>query len=132
MEVKTETILSLSRLADTIGNVNITQYQIIYDTQVPTLKSTLPAANQTVSTLSEVVIKLDETTSGIDFSQSNFRLTRNEGGNQVDVPVNISSNGTDTITLTLLQEIAVDGSDDGTYTIEITPSDRAGNMGASC
>ena len=119
------------KAVDTIGNVNITQYQIIYDTQVPTLKSTLPAANQTVSTLSEVVVKLDETTSGIDFAQSNFRLTRNEGGNQVDVPVNISSNGTDTITLTLLQEIAIDGSDDGTYTIEITPSDRAGNMGAA-
>ena len=118
------------KAVDAIGNSQVTKYQIIYDTQVPTLKSTVPTANQTVSSLSEVVVRLNEATSGIDFAQSSFRLIRNEGDNQVEVPVNTASNGTDTITLTLLEQIAVDGSDDGTYTIEITPSDRAGNMGA--
>ena len=47
-----------------------------------------------------------------------------------EVPVNIQTNGTDTATLTPLQPIALDGSDDGTYTIEITPTDLAGNSGA--
>ena len=35
-----------------------------------------------------------------------------------DVPVNVTSNGIDTATLTLTKPIALDGSDDGTYTIE--------------
>ena len=118
------------KAADALGNTNTIDYRLIYDTQVPTLTSTVPAANQTVSSLTEVVIRLNEETSGIDFAQSNYRLTRDIGENQVEVPVNISSNGTDTVTLTLLQQIALDGSDDGTYTIEVTPADNAGNVGA--
>ena len=115
---------------DSLGNTKSYTYQIIYDTQLPTLNTTVPAANQTVSNLSEVTIKLNETTSGIDFGRSTFRLIRSAGGNQVEIPVNISNNGTDTATLTLLQLIALDGSDDGTYTIEVTPTDLAGNTGA--
>ena len=118
------------KAADALGNFNTINYRLIYDTQVPTLTSTVPAVNQTVSSLTEVVIKLNEEMSGIDFVQSNYRLTRDIGENQVEVPVNISSNGTDTVTLTLLQQIALDGSDDGTYTIEVTPADNAGNVGA--
>ena len=45
--------------------------------------------------------------------------------------MNIASNGTDTVTLTLTDPIALDGSDDGTYTIEVTPTDRAGNTGTT-
>ena len=116
--------------ADTLGNNKTYNFHLIYDTQVPTLVSTVPAANQSVKDLSEVVVKLNETTSGIDFVQSAFVLKRITGENQVEVPVNISSNGTDTATLTLLQPIALDGSDDGTYIIEVTPTDRAGNIGS--
>ena len=43
--------------------------------------------------------------------------------------MNVTSNGIDTATLTLTKPMALDGSDDGTYTIEITPIDRAGNTG---
>ncbi len=118
------------RATDSLGNTKTYTYRIIYDTQVPTLGTTVPAANQTVSNLSEVVVKLNEVTSGIDFVQSTFRLNRGVGENQVEVPVNISSNGADTATLSLLQPIALDGSDDGTYTIEVTPTDLAGNIGA--
>ena len=110
---------------DTAGNTKTYNYQLIYDTQVPTLVSTTPASNETVSALSQVQVKLEEVTSGIDFDQSLFRLTRDG----VDVPVNVTSNGIDTATLTLTKPIALDGSDDGTYTIEITPIDRAGNTG---
>ncbi len=119
------------KAADALGNFEIHQFEFIYDTQVPTLTSTVPAANQTVSNLTEVVIRLNETTSGIDFVQSAFSLKRSLGESQVEVPVDISSNGIDTATLTLLQPIASDGSDDGTYIIEVTPTDRTGNIGAA-
>ena len=129
---------------DTLGNTETYKYQFVYDTQLPTLVSTVPAANTTVSELSQVEIELDEATSGIDFIQSTFELTRgtfeltrDADGNQVnvpvkvDVPVNITSNGTDAATLTLAEPIALDGSDDGTYTIEISPMDLAGNVGVT-
>ena len=116
------------RATDTLGNTRTYSYEFIYDTQSPTLLSTVPAANETVSSLSQVEVKLDEKTSGIDFIESNFRLTH--GG--IEVPVDVTSSGTDTATLTLAKLIALDGSDDGTYTIEVTPTDRAGNTGVTC
>ena len=117
---------------DTAGNTKTYDYQIVYDTQFPTLVSTTPASNETVSALSQVEVKLDEKTSGIDFVQSTFRLTRfdetaSPDESQVDVPVNVNSNGIDTATLTLTRPIALDGSDDGTYAITVTPVDLAGN-----
>ena len=120
---------------DTAGNTKIYDYQIVYDTQRPTLVSTTPASNETVSALSEVEVKLDEKTSGIDFVQDSFRLWKGKAADVLQdqptearvVPVNVNSNGMDTVTLTLLKPIALDGSDDGTYTIEVTPTDRAGN-----
>ena len=121
--------------ADILGNTKIYNYRLIYDTQPPTLVSTIPAANATVSELSQVEVKLNEKTSGIDFGIDfidSIQLTRRGvGEEQVDmpVPVNITSNGTDTITLTLTEPIALDGSDDGTYKIKITPTDRARNSG---
>ena len=108
---------------DAAGNTKPYNYQLIYDTQLPTLVSTTPASNETVSELSQVQVKLDEVTSGIDFVRSSFQLTRDG----VLVPVNVTSNGIDTATLTLTKPIALDGSDDGTYAIEVTPIDRAGN-----
>ena len=124
---------------DTAGNTKIYDYQIVYDTQRPTLVSTTPASNETVSALSQVEVKLDEKTSGIDFVQSNdFQLWKGRATDVLEdatreqpvaraVPVNIASNGMDTVTLTLLKPIALDGSDDGAYTIKVTPTDRAGN-----
>ena len=116
---------------DTLGNTETYNYYLIYDTQLPTLVSTTPTTNETVSNLSQVEVVLDEKTSGIDFIQSTFRLTRSIDGTQVDVPVNVTRNGTNTAMLTLAQPIALDGSDDGTYTIEITPTDLAGNRGVT-
>ena len=116
--------------ADTAGNTRTYNYQLIYDTQLPTLVSTTPASNETVSELSQVQVKLDEVTSGIDFVLSSFQLTRFDettGEDGVLVPVNVTSNGIDTATLTLTKPIALDGSDDGTYAIEVTPIDRASN-----
>ena len=103
------------------------EFSIVLDTQIPALISTVPAPNETVSELSQIEVKLSELTSGIDFLQSAFQLTRGD----VDVPVNITSNGTDTVTLTLAEPIALDGSDDGTYAIKVSPTDRAGNTGVA-
>ena len=116
---------------DTLGNTETYRYQFVYDTQLPTLVSTVPTTNETVSELSQVEVVLDETTSGIDFIQSTFRLTHDVDGNTVEVPVNVTSNGTDAATLTLAEPVALDGSDDGTYTIEISPTDLAGNVGVT-
>ena len=112
---------------DVAGNTKAYNYQLIYDTQVPTLVSTIPASNVTVSELSQVQVKLNEETSGIDFVQSTFQLKLGENY----VPVNVTSNGIDTATLTLTEPIALDGSDDGTYAIEVTATDRSGNRGAA-
>ena len=119
------------QVADTLGNINTETFLFLYDTQLPTLVTTFPAANETVDNLSQIQIVLNEVTSGIDFIQSSFRLTRDVGGTQVEVPVNITNNGMDTATLTVLELIALDGSDDGTYAIEVTPTDYAGNVGAT-
>ena len=116
---------------DTLGNTTTYNYHFVYDTQVPALVSTVPAANTTVSELSQVRVLLNEATSGIDFIQSTFRLTRDVNGEAVEVPVNLTSQGIDAATLTLAQPIALDGSDDGTYTIEISPMDLAGNVGVT-
>ena len=124
---------------DILGNTKTYNYRLIYDTQLPTLISTTPAANETVSELSQVEMKLDEATSGIGFIErteppvelTRFDATVGENGGYVPVNVNITSNGRDTITLTLTEPIALDGSDDGTYRIEITPTDRAGNGGTT-
>ncbi len=119
------------QFADTIGNMDRETFLLLYDTQLPTVVSTTPAANEIVENLSQIQVVLNEVASGIDFTQSSFRLTREIGGTQIEVPVNITNNGTDTATLTVLEPIALDGSDDGTYAIEIIPTDRAGNVGAT-
>ena len=115
------------RATDIAGNTKTYDYQLIYDTQVPTLVSTTPASNETVSALSQVQVKLDEKTSGIDFVGSTFQLTREGADAPVPVSVNVTSNGRDAATLTLTNPIALDGSDDGVYTIAVTPVDLAGN-----
>ena len=114
-------------VADRLGNTESEDFQLIYDTQIPTLVSTVPASNETVSSLTQVQVNLKEATSGIDFVQSTFRLTHNDE----EVPINVTSNGTENATLTVLAPFAVDGSDDGPYVIEVTPRDRAGNQGAT-
>ena len=116
---------------DTLGNTETYRYQFVYDTQFPALVSTVPAANTNVSELSQVEVRLNDATSGIDFVQSTFTLTRDVNGTAVNVPVNITTNGTTAATLILAKPIALDGSDDGTYTIEITPMDLAGNVGVT-
>ena len=112
---------------DNTGNAHTTDAVLSYDTQAPALVSTTPGDNETVSSLSEVSVRLNDATSGIDFSSTTVRLLQE--GNEMGVDA--SDNGQDTVTLTLAKPLTTDGSDDGEYSIEITPADRAGNIGTA-
>ncbi len=113
------------RLADKAGNIQAKSFDIAYDTQVPAIISTIPTENETVSSLSQVSVVLN-TISGIDFSASMVRLLRADGS---EVNTQAHDNGRDTVSLALAQSLAIDGSEDGAYTIEITPVDGANNAG---
>ena len=112
---------------DNTGNAQTTDAVLSYDTQAPALVSTTPGDNETVSSLSEVSVRINDATSGIDFSSTTVRLLQE--GNEMGVDA--SDNGQDTVTLTLAKPLTTDGSDDGEYSIEITPADRAGNIGTA-
>jgi len=115
------------RLTDKAGNTQTEVFDIVYDTQVPTIVSTTPAENEIISSLSQVSILLEDSESGIDFSNTAVRLLRS--GNEVRV--DDRHNGTDTVSLTLPEPLAIDGSEEDEYVIEITPVDRANNAGAT-
>ncbi|RKU07318.1 hypothetical protein C6502_18790 [Candidatus Poribacteria bacterium] len=115
------------RSTDKAGNTQTENFDIVYDTQVPTIVSTTPAENETVSSLSQVSILLADAESGIDFSITTVRLLRDGS----EVRADDRHNGKDTVSLTLPEPLAIDGSGDGEYIIEITPVDRANNAGAT-
>ena len=115
------------RSTDKASNTQTESFDIVYDTQVPTIVSTTPAENETISSFSQVSIFLDDPESGIDFSTTAVRLLRDGS----EVRVDDRHNGKDTVYLTLPEPLAIDGSEDGEYIIEITPVDRANNAGAT-
>ena len=115
------------RSTDKAGNTQTEDFDIVYDTQVPIIISTTPAENETVSSLSQVSILLDDPESGIDFSITDVKLLRDGS----EVRTDDRHNGKDTVSLTLPEPLAIDGSGDGEYIIEITPVDRANNAGAT-
>ncbi len=112
---------------DKAGNTETENFDIVYDTQVPAIVSTTPAENETVSSLSQVSVVLNAV-SGVDFSATSVKLLRADGS---EVNTQVHDNGRDTVSLTLAQSLAIDGSEDGEYTIEITPVDGADNAGAT-
>ncbi|MCH8290105.1 Ig-like domain repeat protein [Candidatus Poribacteria bacterium] len=109
---------------DLAGNSQTRQFNFIYDTQVPVVVTTAPAQNETISALSSVTVVLSDSTSTVDFGATSVRLLK-QGA---EIPTDISNNGADTIILTLSKPLATDGSDNDEYTIEIIPTDRAGNQ----
>ena len=113
------------RLTDKAGNTQSEYFDIAYDTQVPAVVSTTPTENETVSSLSQVSVVLNAS-SGIDFSASVVRFLRADGS---EVNTQVHDNNRDTVSLALAQPLAIDGSEDGAYTIEITPVDGANNAG---
>ena len=114
-------------LIDRAGNADSFQFTFSYDTQVPAILKTTPAENETVSALTHVAVLLSDPTSGVDFTTSTVSLLRDG----VEIPANIRDDGDSLITLTLATPLATDGTDDGAYTLEIIPSDRAANTGVT-
>ena len=115
------------RLTDKAGNTQTENFEFAYDTQVPAIVSTTPAENETVSSLSQVSVVLNAG-SGVSFSATGVRLLRADGS---EVNTGAHDNGRDIVSLTLAQSLAIDGSEDGEYTVEITPVDGANNAGAT-
>ena len=108
---------------DVAGNTDTSQVDLIYDTETPTIVSTTPERDATVTTLSQVTLVMDDRMSGVDFANTILKLVRDN----VEIRATSSNNGKDTAVLTLSNSLATDGSDDGEYRIEITTADRAGN-----
>ena len=111
---------------DLVGQ-NFTQdFALTFDTQLPNVVQTTPAAGARVSRLGTITVEFTSDLSGIDFSTAQVRLLDPNG---MPVGTNQSDNGADIITLRVqeLQASAIEG----VYVIEITPADRAGNVADS-
>jgi hypothetical protein len=115
------------KAADKAGNTFSQIFSFTFDSQIPTIVSTTPAKNSTVHSLSQVSVILDDTLSGIDFVNTVARLLDKNGA---PIGATMKNNGVNTITLNFTER-KTDGSQDGIYTIEITPADRAGNIAGS-
>ncbi|HIE27368.1 TPA: hypothetical protein EYP66_08795, partial [Candidatus Poribacteria bacterium] len=112
---------------DKAGTTNTETSNIVFDSQVPTIVSTTPSKDSKVSTLSQIQVKLSDAISGVDTFNTQVRLLNPNGA---DIGATKTDNGIDTITLDF-DALKEDGSQDGIYTIEVTPADRAGNIGSS-
>jgi len=120
--------LSVSAV-DKAGNVTNKDIKFIYGVSVPKVVSTtpvtVPATKAYVRTqIKEVRAVLNETgTSGIDLSStgSTIKLTGPRG----DVPGILTNDSKTTLIFTLTKPLAVDGSEDGSYTISVTPVNSA-------
>jgi len=114
---------------DKAGNSTLINIKFIYGVSVPKVVSTepvtMPITKAYVRTqIKEVRAVLNETgTSGIDLSStgSTIKLTGPRG----DVPGIQANDAKNTLIFTLTKPLNVDGSDDGTYTISVTPVNAA-------
>ena len=108
---------------DVAGNTGTSQVNLIYDTETPTVVSTTPERDATVTAMSQVTLVTDDRMSGVDFANTILKLVRDN----IEIHATSSNNGKDTAVLTLSNPLETDGSNDGEYRIEITTVDRAGN-----
>ena len=114
-------------VTDNVGNQNAKTTHFVFDSQIPTIVSTTPAANAKVNALNQVVVKLADATSSVDLADTQIQLLAPNG---TPVGATATHDGADTITLKF-DALKMDGSQDGTYTIEVTPKDIAGNIAGS-
>ena len=112
-------------LVDKSGNAFAVEHQIVYDTQAPTLVSTVPADGALLTEdITQIQVTLnDEGGSGIDWSMTTIILV-NPSGQQI--AGELVSNGTTTLTLSTNQLV-----EDGRYLIRVQAADRAGNGGVT-
>ncbi|MGQ9608576.1 MAG: Ig-like domain-containing protein [bacterium] len=115
---------------DKAGNSMPVSIRFVYGISIPKVVSTVPVTAPAEKAYTNVQIKevkavLSETgTSGIDFSPtgSTIKLFGPKGN---EMPGIQSNNGKDTLIFTLTKPLSIDGSDDGEYTISVTPANSA-------
>ncbi|MCY4401191.1 MAG: Ig-like domain-containing protein, partial [Candidatus Poribacteria bacterium] len=107
--------------SDKAGNILSINHPIVYDTQAPTLVSTVPAHGaQLTEDVTQIEIVLDDKgESGIDWSRTTVTLVNPDG---VEISGELTSNGKTQMTLTTNQLVA-----DGMYIMRVQAIDRAGN-----
>ena len=106
---------------DKAGNVLDVEHPIVYDTQAPTLVSTVPDDGALLTEdVTEIQVNLnDEGESGIDWTRTKVTLVNPDG---VEISGELTSNGKTQLTLKTNQLVA-----DGRYIIRVQAIDRAGN-----
>ena len=107
---------------DKTGGTTAFSSTLLYDTLSPSVIATSPAANDVFyEGISQATVQFDDGDgSGVDMEQTEVSLQGPDGQIEADK----SDNGKDTMTLTFSEL-----TDSGNYTIEISPRDRAGNVG---
>ncbi len=125
------------RAVDKAGYVEERTYALRYDTQVPIIHTAFVTQNDgtavalsgveaqlITSPVNQITVNLsDGEGSGMDVLRTTVSLIGPEG---MPVGTNQSDNGVDTVYLSF-NPLRVDGSDDGFYRIQVTPTDLAGN-----
>ncbi|MEK9137863.1 MAG: hypothetical protein AAB393_12130, partial [Bacteroidota bacterium] len=123
------------KAVDKAGNIEDKTFALRYDTQVPSAHSirasqidgtTADVLTSTLinSPINQITIEfLDGEGSGIDLSKTTVRLV---GPNGSAIGTNQRDDGANTVFLSF-NPLHDDGSDDGLYRIQITPTDLAGN-----
>ena len=108
-------------LADKAGNPYTVEHLIVYDTQAPTLVSTVPADGALLTEdITEIQVTLnDEGGSGINWTTTTITLVDPDG---TEISGELVSDGETEVTLTTNQLVA-----DGRYIIRVKAIDRAGN-----
>jgi len=115
----------------------------LYDTQPPKLSDTHPVEGETITTpLKEISVVLIDNLSGVDVANTSISVTGPNGPVLGDISFFVLSEGihplkTETgedgdreppLQFIFKEELASDGTDDGTYTIIVVPVDNAGNV----
>ena len=120
-------VYTVSVIYEDLVGQNFTQdFALTFDTQLPNVVQTTPAAGARVAQLGTIAVKFATDLSGVDFPAAQVRLLDPNG---LPVGTNRSDNGVDIITLRV-QDLQTSAAD-GVYTIEVTSADRAGNVADS-
>ena len=111
----------VTAFSDKAGNVLAIEHPIVYDTQAPTLVSTVPANGaQLTEDITQIQVNLnDKGDSGIDWTLTTVALVDPNGET---ISGELSSNGRTQLILRTNQLVA-----DGRYEIRVRAIDRAGN-----
>ena len=122
---------------DKAGYIEERTFALRYDTQVPIIQAALAAQNDGTSVelsgvetqlitspINQITVRFsDGEGSGIDVLGTTVSLIGPEG---TPVGTNQSDNGVDTVYLSF-NPLRADGSNDGVYRVQVTPTDLAGN-----